>query len=73
MVGVSVKWSKGEEWEDAVRAFEAAFEASGRSSQEVCHEPGRISGVMCSLVHLDPAAATKSPAAAQTIEGQGLL
>ncbi|KAF8313190.1 TPR-like protein [Clavulina sp. PMI_390] len=26
---------KDEEWEDAVRAFEAAFEASGRSNQEV--------------------------------------
>lgn len=42
---------KAEEWEEAVRAFEQAFEASGRSSQEVCGVNASVEdvGLICGL------------------------
>ena len=41
-----------EEWEEAVRAYESAFEASGRSSREVC-TPVFISTVRISYFYID--------------------
>ena len=50
LVGKGEALLKQEEWEDAVRVFETAFEASGRSSRDVCTMPrSRLDPILTSL------------------------
>lgn len=62
-----------EQWEEAVRAYENAFQASGRTSQEVSHNGQRVSKVPTNVFTLDSREARESTTSAQAIKSQGLL
>jgi DnaJ family protein C protein 3 len=62
-----------EEWEEAVRAFERAWEASGGGNREVCIIPFPWSRGLTLENKLDPRAAVQGAAPTKTVETERLL
>lgn len=62
-----------EEWEEAVRAFELAWEASGGGNREVCIIPFPWSRGLTLENKLDPRAAVQGAAPTKTVETERLL
>jgi DnaJ homolog subfamily C member 3 len=70
LVGVGEALLKKEEWDDAVRTFEKAFEASGRSSRDVSALASRNHNANCCTDSSTPATC---PETSQAVSPEGLL
>ena len=61
-----------EEYQEAIRVFEKAFEASGRSDRDVSNDMERVRIQTLTLVP-DPPTDAEGPEAAQAEQAEGLL
>ncbi len=73
LVGRGEAALKKEEWDDAVRSFEKAFESSGRSNREVQPNGSFYAVHSDQYPLLDPPTFAKSTEIAQTVPSKGLL
>jgi len=71
-VGKSEELINKEEFEEAVRMLDKAFEASGRSDRNV-RKSYRLYILELNIVIIDPCTTFQSPEASQTVKTEGLL